>query len=86
MESIATTKEPNGASPLLADFIDKSSLARELRCTTRTVDRLALVEGLPFTQVGGKRLFRRSAVLSWLAARETPAHPQTNGKQRRGVR
>jgi excisionase family DNA binding protein len=75
---------PAGASPLLADYIDREQLARELARTLRTVDRLILCEGLPCVRIGNKRLFRRSAVLEWLRSRETPVH--SNGRQRRGAR
>lgn len=76
---------PDGASPLLSDYIEKPALARELNRTPRTVDRMVLYEGLPCVRVGGKRLFRRSSVLAWLAARETPAaRPQGTRRPRRG--
>jgi hypothetical protein len=58
---------------LLSDYIDKPALARELGRTPRTVDRLTLCAGLPYVQIGTRRLFRRSAVLEWLRSRETCA-------------
>lgn len=64
--------EPNSA-PLLSDYVDKFQLARELGRTPRTVDRMVLRGDLPHVQIGNRRLFRRASVLSWLAARETPA-------------
>ena len=79
MLEASNTSAPDSASPLLSDYVDKPGIAGELRCTPRTVDRLSLYEGLPYVQVGGKRLFRRSAVLEWLRERETP-------KGKRGAR
>jgi excisionase family DNA binding protein len=76
---------PDGASPLLASYIDREQLARELGRTLRTVDRLILCEGLPCVRIGNKRLFRRSAVLEWLRERETPARPQSK-RNARGAR
>jgi excisionase family DNA binding protein len=70
------------ASPLLTDYVDKATLARELGKTPRTVDRLVLCDGLPCVQIGNKRLFRRDAVLEWLRSRETPKRPQNKGGRR----
>lgn len=81
MGSQSVTPAPDGASPLLASYIDREQLARELGRTLRTVDRLILCEGLPCVRIGNKRLFRRAAVLDWLQQRETPVR-QNNGKPR----
>ena len=81
MEKTELEKEP-----LLGDYIGKAPLAREMNCTPRTVDRLVLCDGLPCIKVGGRRLFRRSAVLEWLRSRETPAPTHSNGRQRRRAR
>jgi excisionase family DNA binding protein len=80
MAAQSLTPAPDGASPLLSDYLDRDTLARELGRTVRTVDRLILCEGLPCVRIGNKRLFRRSAVLEWLRERETPVRPQ--GKAR----
>lgn len=83
MVSQSVIPAPDGASPLLSDYIEKPALARELNRTPRTVDRMVLHDGLPCVRIGNKRLFRRSSVLAWLAARETPAvRPQGTRKQR----
>jgi predicted DNA-binding transcriptional regulator AlpA len=73
------------ASPLLADYLTKPQLARELHRTIRTLDRLLLHgDGPPSVRIGKQVLFRREAVLQWLRERETPARPpQGNGRQRR---
>jgi excisionase family DNA binding protein len=86
MLEVQNTSAPVGASPLLSDYLDRDTLARELGRTVRTVDRLILCEGLPCVRIGNRRLFRRSAVLSWLAARETPAPPQGKRNNGRGAR
>lgn len=79
-----TVKEPDRET-LLSGYVDKLSLARELGRTTRTIDRLTLFEGLPFTKFGAKKLFCRASVLEWLSSRETPTpHPQS--KSVRGAR
>lgn len=65
---------------------DKAQLARELRRTQRTIDRLILRgDGPPFVQIGNKRLFRREAVLEWLLSRETPARQQSKTRTRRSA-
>jgi excisionase family DNA binding protein len=76
---------PPDSAPLLSDYVDKFQLARELGRGSRTVDRLVLRAGLPFVQVGTRRLFRRSAVLEWLRSREIPARTHSNGRQRGGA-
>ena len=85
MATQSPTPAPDGASPLLSDYLDRDTLAHELGRTIRTVDRLILCEGLPHVRIGNKRLFRRSAVLEWLRSRETPAPPQ-NKRNGRGAR
>jgi len=74
----------NHTSPsLLCDYIDKTTLARELGRTIRTLDRLILRgDGPPKVQIGKRTLFRREAVLQWLRERETPIRPQSKGRQR----
>lgn len=63
-------------SPLLSDYIDKPQLAKELKRTVRTLDRLLLHgDGPPFVRIGKRVLFRRDAVLEWLRSREQPGRP-----------
>jgi excisionase family DNA binding protein len=85
MAAQTITPAPDGASPLLAGYINREQLASELGRTLRTVDRLILHEQLPSVRIGNKRLFRRAAVLSWLAARESPA-PSPSKRNGRGAR
>lgn len=80
------TPAPDGASPLLSDYVDKFQLAAELKRTPRTIDRMVLCAGLPCAQVGNRRLFRRASVLAWLAARETPAVRPQGNRNGRGAR
>lgn len=82
-KSDALAQLPPDYAPLLGDYLEKPQLARELRRTVRTVDRLILCEGLPCVRVGNKRLFRRSAVLEWLRSREIPAPPRNKRNGRR---
>lgn len=62
---------------ILQDYLDRESLAAELHCHTRTVDRLRTgPNGLPFVQIGGRVLFRRETVKEWLAAQERRPNPR----------
>lgn len=64
---------------LLQDYLTRDELAQELKVAARTVARWQdLPDGLPYTEMGGRVLYRRQSVLSWLESRER--HPN----QRRG--
>ena len=77
MLEVENTSAPNGASPLLADYLDKPTLARELGRTIRTLDRMLLHgDGPPCVRIGKRVLFRRQAVLRWLLEREKSTRPQ----------
>jgi hypothetical protein len=57
--------------PLLADYLTKAELAAELGIHERTLDRWHTARtGPPRTVIGRDILYRRGAVLAWLANRE----------------
>lgn len=56
---------------ILQGYVDRPTLALELRVTPRTLARYeALPDGLPSTVLGGRKLYRVEAVKEWIAARE----------------
>ena len=62
---------PDGASSIFPNYLTRHELARGLRKTVRSIDRLILHgEAPPFVQVGNTKLFRREAVAQWLLKRE----------------
>jgi hypothetical protein len=61
---------------ILAGYVDRPSLAQELRVSERTIARYEnLPDGLPNTVLGGRKLYRIEAVQAWIAARETRPNP-----------
>jgi predicted DNA-binding transcriptional regulator AlpA len=66
---------PQSTSSLLQyDYLERPELARELRKSTRTLDRWhSLRIGPPRVVIGRTILYRRQSVLEWLASREEPA-------------
>jgi len=64
---------------VLSDYLNKGELAREIRRTPRSLDRMILHgDGPPYIRLGNRKLFRREAVREWLLSRETPGRPQSN--------
>lgn len=56
---------------ILEGFIDRQSLAKQLRCCDRTIARYEMLpDGLPYLTVAGRKLYRIEAVREWLAKRE----------------
>lgn len=56
-------------SPLLSDFIDRQTLADELKVTTRTLDKWAwLRKGPRKVKIGARCYYHRQDVLDWLDA------------------
>ncbi len=74
---------PEGESPvLLAEWLSRGELARELSISTNTLSRWAARRhGPPCTLIGRKVFYRRAAVLTWLRAQEQ-AFPARNGRGR----
>lgn len=62
---------------LLDDYLTRPQLATELRRSEKTVARYErLPDGLPYTMIGNRRLYRRAAVLRWLESRERRPNPR----------
>ena len=54
---------------LLAEYIDRPSLAEGLGISTRTIARYEK-RGLPSLMIGGRKLYHLEAVAKWLKASE----------------
>jgi len=62
---------------VLADYIDRATLAQQLRCTERSIARYENEpNGLPWLMVGGRKFYRISAVQAWLTKREHNPNPR----------
>lgn len=56
---------------VLAAYVSRDNLARELNVSPRTVTRWTYqVDGIPHLTIGLRTLYRRESVLQWLADRE----------------
>jgi predicted DNA-binding transcriptional regulator AlpA len=67
---------------LLADWISRDQLARELGLTADTLARWeARRQGPPCTRIGRKSLYRRAAVQDWIRAQEQ-VHPVRKSRGR----
>lgn len=70
-------------SHLLADWISRDDLARELNLTPDTLGRWeARREGPPCTRLGRRVLYRRASVQDWLRALEQ-SHPTRKQRGRK---
>ena len=59
------------AAGILSDYIDRADLARQLRCTEKTLWRYEnMPNGLPSLTIGGRKFYRIEAVREWIAKRE----------------
>jgi hypothetical protein len=62
---------------ILQGYLDRPSLAEQLRVSERTIARYELLpDGLPSTMLGGRKLYRIEAVMAWIAAREKRPNPR----------
>jgi hypothetical protein len=72
--------------PLLADYLDRATLARELGCHQRTIARYEnQPDGLPASLIAGRKYYRRAAVLEWLGSRERRPNPTRLAAKRGGA-
>lgn len=63
--------------PLLADYYTRRQLALELDRTEKTVQRWEkLPNGLPFTMLGGRKLYKKSSVIAWIERHERMPNPR----------
>ena len=69
MTSLSTGVVP---SKVLDGIVDQAELARELKCSTRTVIRLAP----PSIRIGGRVLYRIETVRAWLLEHERQSRPE----------
>ena len=61
---------------LLHDYIQREELARELKCSERTLARYEnQKDGLPSVMIGGRKFYRIEAVNTWLQKRERQPNP-----------
>jgi len=69
---------PAGTPPLATQpgdaVLTRAEVAQMLRLSTKTVARLVERDGLPAARIGREYRFRRSAVVAWLARRESGSH------------
>jgi excisionase family DNA binding protein len=62
---------------LLSAYLTRNQLAAELNVTTRTVARWqAQPDGLPFTMLGSRTLYKRASVLAWIESHERQPNPR----------
>ena len=62
---------------ILAGYVDRRDLARQLKCSERTIARYeSQTNGLPSTSIGGRKLYKIDSVVAWLNARETQPNPR----------
>lgn len=59
------------AADILEDFIDRATLAAQLRCSEKTIARYeAVPDGLPSVMIGARKFYRVQAVRDWITKRE----------------
>jgi hypothetical protein len=70
----APTSEPNDPDLLVGTlYLRKEDLARELRCTTRQIERIHESGlGPPRFRIGKRYYYSRESVLAWLKSLEQP--------------
>lgn len=67
----------NVSRDLLAGYLTRDQLASQLGVTVRTLGRwMAQPNGLPYTTLGARTLFRIDAVKEWIASRERRPNPR----------
>lgn len=64
---------------LIADYVDRASLAEALKVSPRTLSRYeSQPDGLPSVMIGGRKCYRLESVRKWLERRER--HPNKRRK------
>ncbi len=75
------TVESGGRQKVLLDrYVDEPTLAKALGCSTKTIQRYtAMVDGLGFIQLRGRRLYDLREVHAFLEARKIQRNPRRAG-------
>lgn len=56
-------------TPLMADYLSRDQLAKELRISVRTLNKWAVLRcGPPKVRIGSRCFYRRDAVRAWIEA------------------
>ena len=62
---------------ILDGYVDRAELARQMRCSERTIWRYEnLPDGLPSVMIGGRKFYPVAGVKAWLAKREQRPNPR----------
>lgn len=62
---------------ILDDYRDRATLAREMRCSERSIARYeSEPDGLPSVMIAGRKYYRIEAVRDWLTKRERRPNPR----------
>lgn len=69
---------------LLDGYLTRRQLANEIDRTEKTIQRWErLPDGLPFTMLGGRKLYKTTSVLAWIESRERKPNPRRKPALRR---
>jgi len=74
-------------SEILEEYYDETSLSRDLKKSTRFVDRATkdLVNPLPYLKLGNRKLFHKATVKEWLRSLERKPNPKREPRRRRSA-
>lgn len=62
---------------LLDGYLTRRQLANEIDRTEKTVQRWEkLPDGLPFTMLGSRKIYKKTSVLAWIESRERRPNPR----------
>jgi predicted DNA-binding transcriptional regulator YafY len=74
-----------GDGRLLSGYLSRGQIADEFGVTQRTLSRwMAQRDGIPFTTVGGRTMFRIASVRAWIESREKWPNPRRHTASRQG--
>ncbi|TGT42627.1 helix-turn-helix domain-containing protein [Mesorhizobium sp. M8A.F.Ca.ET.165.01.1.1] len=62
---------------ILDDYLDRPSLAAELKVSERTLIRWQnQPDGIPYVELGGRILYRVSSIRAWIEGKECRPNPR----------
>lgn len=62
---------------ILGEYLNREEMATELNVTTRTLIRWERQpNGIPYTKLGHRTLYRRKSVLDWIDSQERHPNPR----------